>query len=83
MQEPIMDKVQEVFRGVFADPQLEISTATNASHISAWDSLKHINLMVAIERAFKIRLALGEVDKLKNVGDLVEVIEKRVSNQLS
>jgi len=76
-----MDTTQilnEVFQQVFDDDSIQITRATTADDIDAWDSLTHINLALGIEQRFKIRFALGEMQTLKNVGDLLELIEKKI-----
>ena len=66
-----------IFKDEFDDEKLVINSLTNSDDIEEWDSLKHINLVVAIERKFKIKFKLGELQKLKNVGDMVNLITKK------
>lgn len=76
-----MDTTQilnEVFRQVFDDDSIQITRTTTADDIDAWDSLTHINLALAVEQKFKIRFALGEMQTLKNVGELIDLVEKKV-----
>jgi acyl carrier protein len=70
-------RVQAIFRDVFDDPGIVIRPETNSAHIDGWDSLMHINLVVAIEKDFGIRFALGELEDLKNVGEMVALIERK------
>ena len=77
-KEEITGKVQEIFRDVFDEPTLVISGEMTADDVDAWDSLNHINLMSAIENEFKIRFALGELQKIKNVDVLIEIIMKKI-----
>jgi acyl carrier protein len=51
-----------------------------ADDVDAWDSLNHINLISAIEKEFKIRFALGELQKMKNVDVLIEMIIKKMGS---
>lgn len=76
-QEILID-VQEVFRNVFDDDRLTIKRETNSNDILEWDSLTHINLVISIEKVFKIKFALGELQDLKNVGDMLDLIEKKI-----
>ncbi|MCE3037128.1 acyl carrier protein [Helicobacter sp. faydin-H20] len=78
MTNNIQEKLQEIFRDVFDDENLEITPQTSASDIDEWDSLMHISLVSSIEKAFKIRFALGELQDLKNIGDMIALIEKKV-----
>ena len=79
MNTAVLNQVQNVFRDVFDQPDLVVKPETNSSHIEEWDSLAHMSLVTAIERQFKIRFALGELQTLKNVGDMVHLIEKKTS----
>ncbi len=54
---------------MFALPALVLKDEMTAADVPGWDSLTHIDLVLAIERRFKIKLTTGEVSKLKNVGD--------------
>jgi acyl carrier protein len=56
---------------------LTLSKATTAQDVDGWDSLMHINLIVAIEREFKIRFTTKEITALRNVGDLIDVIARK------
>lgn len=73
----VEQKLTQIFRDVFAAPELTIGPRTTASDVKGWDSLSHINLILAVERGFNIRFATREVRKLENVGDLMEIIEKK------
>jgi acyl carrier protein len=64
---------------VFDDPSLNISRTTTANDVEAWDSLTHINLIVAVEREFRIRFTTAQVTGMKDVGDLVDLIVKKTS----
>ena len=71
-------KLTPIFQQVFEDESVVINRETTADDIDAWDSLSHINLVIAVEMEFKIRFALGELQALKNVGEMVDLIEKKL-----
>ena len=73
-REEIYGKLNEVFQDVFDDEELEVNDATVASDVDGWDSLEHINLIVAVERCFGIKFTMGETTGLKNVGEMVDRI---------
>lgn len=73
-----IDTLNEIFRMVFDEPDLVIKRETTADDVDEWDSLTHINLVVAVETKFNIRFALGELQTLKNVGDMIDLIEKKL-----
>ncbi len=74
-----LEKLNPIFRQVFEDDDIVLHRETTADDIDAWDSLSHINLVMAIEMEFKIRFALGELQSLKNVGHLADLIDKKLS----
>ena len=73
------DRVRDLMIDVFDVDDLVITDATTAEDIEEWDSLHHIRLVVAIERAFKIRFSNPEVESLKNVGDLIRLIDRKIN----
>jgi acyl carrier protein len=80
MDEPaVWDRLTRIFRDMFEDDDIEIGPGTTAEDIEDWDSLMHIQLLVAIEQEFKIRFNTGEVAGLNNVGEMVDLILRRVS----
>lgn len=74
----ILAILNEIFRQVFDDPSLVVTRTTTANDIEEWDSLTHINLVVAVEMRFKVKFALGELQSLKNVGDLHDLVVKKL-----
>ena len=77
-QSQVIQKLQGIFDGIFLDP-VPLSPALSAKDVPEWDSLIHISLVVAIERAFGIRFRLGEVEGTKNVGEFADLIARRMS----
>jgi acyl carrier protein len=73
----IWPRLETIFQDVFDDSKLKISPQTTAENVPGWDSLSNINLVMAVESEFKIKFALGEIQELKNVGDMVSLIEKK------
>jgi acyl carrier protein len=73
----IMSRLSHVFRDVFDDESLQITEATTAKDIDGWDSLNHVNLIVAVEKAFRIKLTMKEASGLANVGALAELVARK------
>jgi acyl carrier protein len=73
-QREIWDGLTSTFRDVFEDDNLNIAADTTAADIDEWDSLRHIELLVAVEQEFGVRFNTGEVAGLKNVGEMVQLI---------
>jgi acyl carrier protein len=75
----LLKQVQEIFRDVFDQPNLVITRESNASTIEDWDSLTHLNLVTAVERRYKVKFALGELQDMKNVGDLLDLLSGKLA----
>lgn len=77
-REEIFDKVQDIFRDVFDDDELIISDSTNSDDIEDWDSLEHISLIVSMEKEFSMKFDIKEVNTLKDVGEMVDLILRKM-----
>lgn len=77
-REKLYRELNEVFRDVFDDDMIVVADTTTANDIEDWDSLEHINLIVAIEKKFGMKFNMGEVTTMKNVGEMVDIILKRI-----
>ncbi|MCR5221463.1 MAG: acyl carrier protein [Lachnospiraceae bacterium] len=77
-REEIFEKVQEIFRDVFDDEELIISDKTNSDEIEDWDSLEHISLIVSMEKEFSMKFDIKEVNKLENVGEMIDLIKRKM-----
>ena len=72
------NRVQKVFREVFDDPKIVVTEHTTAADIPTWDSLTHINLIVALEEEFGLQFTSTEVTSMSCVGDLFTLLERKV-----
>ena len=77
MEAKIYEKLNEIFRDVFDDEDITVTPETNSDSIEDWDSLEHINLVVAIEKAFGLKFSMDEVTGMQNVGEMVTIILER------
>lgn len=79
----IRHTLQDTFRTVFDDDDLSITDATSAADIDGWDSMAHINLIIAIEKRFEVNFTMSEIASLgrpgKNVGDIVQVLTAKIN----
>lgn len=71
------DRMQNVFRTVFNDPNLVLTDETTAEDVPGWDSLAHVGLMFSLESEFGITFSDNELSGLGNVGVLRQVIERK------
>lgn len=74
----LLEELQEIFRDVMDNPTLILTAESNASNVPDWDSLTHVNLMTAVARHFKVKFKLSELQDLKNVGDLITLLQKKL-----
>jgi acyl carrier protein len=75
----VLAELQPIFCDVFDRRDLIVTRESNAQSVDGWDSLVHINLVSAVEQEFKVRFALGELQDLKNVGDMVDLIHRKLA----
>lgn len=73
-REEVYERLNEVFRDVFDDEEITVDDETTAADVDGWDSLMHITLIDAVEEEFDISFDMRTVVKLKNVGEMVDVI---------
>lgn len=77
-QAEIIARLQPIFDTVFLDP-VNLTAELSANDVPEWDSLIHISLLVAIEKDFNIRFRVGEVEGTQNIGELADLIAKRMA----
>lgn len=73
----LLSQVQSIFRDVLDNDQIVLRDETSAQDIEEWDSISHIQLIVAIEKHFKIEFASKEILSWKNVGEMVDSIKSK------
>ena len=78
-RDEILNQITDIMRDVFDEDDLEVSEVTSAEDVEEWDSLSHVRLIVAIERKFGFKFKNSEIESLKNVGDLVNMVETKAS----
>jgi acyl carrier protein len=78
-QAAIYARLKDIFEDVFDDDSIVVTPQLTAKDVDGWDSLNHIRLILTIEKAFKIKFSTSEIGSLENVGDLVALIQARVS----
>jgi acyl carrier protein len=66
--------LNELFHELFADDGIVLRPETTAADIDGWDSFNNLNIMVAVETRFGIKMTSTEVENLKNIGDLANII---------
>jgi acyl carrier protein len=77
--EQVYAQLTDVFQIVFDDPSIQLRPDMTAADIVEWDSVSHLDLVLAVETKFKLRLNLAEVESLQTVGDFVDLLQKRLT----
>jgi acyl carrier protein len=72
-------RLTEIFRDTLDEPSLVLTATLTANDVDNWDSLSHVELIVAIEKEFRVRFTTGEVSALKTVGELEALIQTKTS----
>lgn len=75
----ILSQVTEILRGIFDDEELEVTDATTAADVEDWDSLEQINILVAMEKQFHVKFSVGDVEGLKDVGEMIDLIASKMA----
>lgn len=75
----IYARLNRIFQNVFDDSSIRVYPETTADDIEDWDSLEHINLIVALEEEFGMKFTMGEITGMKDVGESVDLILARAT----
>jgi len=78
IEQEISSKLTAVFQKVFSDDSLKLTNDMTANSIEQWDSLTHMILITAVEEAFAVKFKLKDLNKMKNVGDMIEMIASKL-----
>lgn len=79
MTEQTQTALTQVFHDVFEDDAIVLRPDLTAADVEGWDSLAHVRLLLTIERKFGIKFNASEAGRLKNVGDLMELVDAKLS----
>jgi acyl carrier protein len=79
----VLAEVNQIFRTVLDNDAIQLSYETTAKDVENWDSLNHIELVVAIEKHFNIKFNFAELQKFKNVGQMCDNIVARLNRSAS
>jgi len=74
-KEEIAGKLKSVFQKVFEENDITITREMTAQDVEKWDSFRHIQLINEVENAFRVKFKLREIMGMKNVGDLIDLID--------
>ena len=78
----LLDDLNDVLRTVFSDDALTVTPETTANDVDGWDSMMHINVIIAVERRFGVKFAAAEINGLKgagqNIGTFLALLAKKL-----
>jgi acyl carrier protein len=77
----ILEQVNGIFKDVLDNDDIVVYSETTAEDVAEWDSLSHIQLVVAVEKHFKIRFTAAEINSFKNVGEMCDGILKKMADK--
>ena len=77
-KQEILQKINEVFIDNLDNDNIVLTESTTADDIEEWDSLTHVQLVVAVEKKFKIRFNAKEIQSWKNVGEMIDSIQSKL-----
>ena len=78
-KQKILSEIAQIIREVVDQPDLRISMQTTAENVEEWDSFNHINIVVAVEARFGVKFHTAEIEELKNVSDLVDLVGQKMN----
>ena len=77
-QDQIFAKLTPIFHEAMDNDNIQLSRSLSADDVEQWDSLSHIRLILAVEQAFHVRFQTMEIGDLKNVGDMVDLVQQKL-----
>ena len=77
----IYTRLASIFRDVFDDDTIILTPQLAAKDVEDWDSLTHIRLMLAVQKAFNTTFSAAQISQLSNVGELVDLIRAKASSK--
>jgi acyl carrier protein len=77
MSAPVFDTVRTIASDVLGVPPDQIAPDTSPATATNWDSVQHLNLVLAIEQAFSVMFEPEELDQMKSVGHIVAMVERK------
>jgi len=73
-RETIVQRLTEIFRKIFTDESLVVTNELTAEAVEKWNSLSHMLMIAEVEESFSIKFKLKELNKMRNVGDMIDTI---------
>ena len=78
MTSTVLDQIRTIASDLFAVPAEQITPASTPETIEAWDSIQHLNLVLALEEKFSVQLSPEEIEEMKSIGAVAKVVEGKL-----
>lgn len=78
-KETVIEAMNAIFRDILERPAIQLAPGTTAADVEGWDSLTHIQLVVAIEKHFKVRFKAKEIAGFQDVGEMADAVLRKLS----
>lgn len=78
-KDKILSELSKVFNLIFSNKSIIVTNSLSASDIDEWDSLTHMLLIVEVENKFSIKFKLKDLNKMRNVGDMIDIIYEKLN----
>ena len=75
----LLKEVRGIIAGVLDQPDLQITRDTTAEDVRNWDSFNHINIVVAVQSHFGIKIRTSEVEELHRISELVDLVQRKLA----
>jgi acyl carrier protein len=77
--EQVISEVTRIVRQLLNDETIQLKYETTANEVKGWDSLQHIEIVLAVEKHFRIRFNFSELQKFKNVGQMCDNVVAKIT----
>ena len=80
MTSSTFEQVRNIASDIFGVPADKITAQSSPETIENWDSMQHLNLVLAVEEKFGVQLEPEDIEKMKNIGAVTELVDKLQSS---
>lgn len=77
-RQDILEQISQVFADTLDEDTLTLTESSTADDVEGWDSLMHVQLVVAVEKKFKVRFTAKEIQSWKNIGEMIDSISSKL-----
>ena len=75
----ILSEIKTILCNILESDDIDVQEDTNVSDVQGWNSLAHMNIIDNIENKFNIKFSIGEIVIIKNISNLIDLIQKKIS----